>query len=253
MGIVRPAELTPLTVDLEPGEYLIEAALPNLVGNDNFAEVYWTLRPSEQQDSSHVRGLAVNLSDIQIKQSAAVISDMVRVPIRAERRQKNSQLPEVIYVDTQETTSIDGQQANDPTKESGDRSFGVAYDSAHLATKKRGKRLASADEYDAIVESVTDGTATFVTSGEPATMDDLFGGLPEWTTTKYAQGNDNRIRGPSKELFLERQILKGYGETYKAPAIVQTVDGQLLGSRHDLAPQIGVRGVRSGAPRFLKQ
>ena len=101
-----------------------------------------------------------------------------------------------------------------------------------------------------MIRAAQDREVRYAGSGQPASMDDLFGGLAEWTTTKYDfpgtvsnQRYDARLRS--------MQVLKGYGDPDKLPGLVPTGNAALLAPPDSNSPMIGFRCVRSGTPRFV--
>ena len=115
--IARPSGTTPLTVELKPGRYFVEAVLP---GSDepDFAEVYITIPRTETTPDSVVKanrsnGLPDDLyrTRILIPKTSQVIAGMVAVPIDEEFRRRDILLPELLYVDAKETTPDDSEKA----------------------------------------------------------------------------------------------------------------------------------------------
>lgn len=255
-GIVRPLGTTPLKAVLKAGRYFVEAVLPG-DGNMPFAEVYRTV-PDASDMSAASRQL--NRADgydedtlrvaITISQNSDVIATMVAVPIDIASRRENPLLPEVLLVDSNETTpSSLYKLAAQPVPEN-DSERSIAFRTAVGQVEELSKRLPSAAEYDAIVAAAKNGKLTFVGSGRKATMDDLFGGLPEWTTTNY----DFPWRGEftAVSTLRSKRILKGFGDPDAFPELLRFADGKLLSYPDTPSPNIGFRGVRSGAPRFVK-
>jgi hypothetical protein len=126
----------------------------------------------------------------------------------------------------------------------------LSFEGAIGAAEIVNKRLPSAAEYDALVECTRKRQPIHPVSGTPATIDGLFNGIAEWTTTRY----DFSGAGSRKPLERLRNmiVLKGYGEIAVLAGMIQTPDGKLLGPSDAPTPNIGWRGVRSGAPRFVQ-
>ena len=82
-------------------------------------------------------------------------------------------------------------------------------------------------------------------------MDDLFGGLAEWTTTKYdfRAAVHNQSREAASKLS-SMHVLQGYGHPEKLSGLVRMPD-ELIAPPDSMSPMIGFRCVRSGAPRFV--
>ncbi len=241
-GIVRPRGTTPLTLELKTGNYFVEAVLPTSAGLPDFAEVYRSVpkpratpHAMAQLDWRYDREQTVPLRKIEILTTAEIVANMVRVPIDEATRHDNPLLPKVLYVDAKETTPDDYPAAS------------VFFGAANRA-RSLSKRLPSAAEYDAILEYAKRHQLTMVGSEEQAAVQDLFGGAPEWTTSKYVDSRKHALKELSDHL-----VLKGYGDIDRFPELLRSADGQLLGSPQEPSPMIGFRCVRSGAPRFVTE
>jgi hypothetical protein len=104
-------------------------------------------------------------------------------------------------------------------------------------------------EYDAIVTAAKERQLRYP-SRRPATFDDLFAGLAEWTTTTYdVRGFGNR---DAIARLRSLHVLKGYGDPDKLHGLIWLGDGYLLAPPDSNSPMIGFRGVRSAKPRFVK-
>jgi serine/threonine protein kinase len=256
--IVRPSGVTPLTVDLKPGRYFVEAVLPGNYVVPDFAEGYLAIPASETAPNRMIKenrraGLPDNLHPtrlIQIPQTSKVIEGMVVVPIDEELRRKNPMLPRWLYVDAKETKPDDLKLSRFRSRNQTGEPV-VSFDGATEWAWSRGVRLPSASEFDAIMKAARDGDLRSADSDRPATMDDLFGGLAEWSTTKYANSTEG---DPYIAKSLRRMhVLKGYGDPSKLPGLERTPDGYLIASPDTGFRLIGCRGIRSGAPRFVTQ
>ncbi len=49
----------------------------------------------------------------------------------------------------------------------------------------------------------------------------------------------------------ELHVLKGYGDSTALPEMMKWSDGSILAPHDYKSTKIGIRGVRSGTPRFL--
>ncbi len=253
--IVRPSGTTPLTVALKPGRYFVEAVLPDSDEPD-FAEVYLTVPTREATlDTGGKRNRLAGLPEdsyrpnIAIPKTSQVIAGMVAVPIDERFRRKQPLLPKLLYVDAKETTLDDDERADgSSSKVSAHPS--PSFDNAMELASIRGLRLPSATEYDAMIHAAQNREVRYAGSGQPVAMDDLFGGLAEWTTTKY--DFPGTVQNQSFETGLRSmQVLKGYGDPDKLPGLVPTGNAALLAPPYSNSPMIGFRCVRSGAPRFV--
>ena len=116
--------------------------------------------------------------------------------------------------------------------------------------EQKSKRLPSAAEYEAIVQAAKESAVSDVASGEPAKIEDLFGGVAEWTTTKWHA----RVKGPAAVAIKIQNSheLAGYGDPDKLPGLTRMPDNKLIAPPEIPSSSIGFRGVRSGTPRFVK-
>jgi hypothetical protein len=221
----------------------------------DFTEMQWRLpKPDEVTGLLGDSPAAARLREspllfVSITRAKNVVADMVRVPIDEDVRRQNRLLPEVLYVDPKETVRLDtSPPAEDRVHvpSGGIRERALTWDGAREATGDRGKRLPSAAEYDAIAESVRRHQLTLAGSGAPIEIKDLDGGAAEWTTTQYAPRSNlgNSLAG--------RYVLKGFGNLEPSAEILRISGGQWTADRYTESTKIGYRGVRSGAPRFVK-
>jgi hypothetical protein len=184
---------------------------------------------------------------IRIHRTSDVIAGMRAIPIDKSLRRSNPLLPEVLYVDAQETTpreiigrTKDPVDDQDRTRTS--RNF-ISFWEAQRWAKRCGKRLPSADEYDAIVE------ATDATSDRGAAGEDIADGLAEWTISTYKFAGIASTT--AAESLQDMRVLKGYGDPGEFVGLSYMSDGQLIAPTNANSPLIGCRGVRSGSPRFV--
>lgn len=246
---------------MKPGEYFVEAVLPGDGDSLDFAEAYTTVTPpgklsKERMEVNRNAGDEKDLFRliIEIPRTIDVIADMVAVPVDEKRRRKNPLLPDLLYVDATETTPAGAQKPSHEPLTSNlieeNEQPTLSIESAKKAANDCGKRLPSAIEYDSIVEAAKKRNVRYFASGRLATMDDLCGGLAEWTTTTYD------FTGPGNRVGIARlrsmQVLHGYGDPDRLPGLLRFIDGYLLAPPDLDSPIIGFRGVRSGAPRFVK-
>jgi serine/threonine-protein kinase len=257
-AVMRPTGTTPLRTWLKPGEYFIEAVIRRDDGSVDFAEVYRTIHSRGALTERQMRANRESGNDSEfenptftIPRVTEVVADMVAVPIDEESQRKNPLLPSLIYVDPRKTTSTSADGAGsdsaavDTTRPS---THVLSLREAIHASEHRGKRLPSAAEFDAIMLSIRqhqlrDG------AGRPSVITDLETGVAEWTTTVY----DFEASGPLDVIARLRgkRILKGYGDPDQLPGLMRMLDGQVVAQSDDKSPNIGFRGVRSGAPRFV--
>ena len=251
--IIRPLGETPLTTEAKSGRYLLEA---ELTGSDGpmFAEVYRTVtelsRQSEDTTRANIKsGLdpeTCRLSSISLKPTADVTCQMVKIIIDDESRRLNPLLPVELYVDMQQTLPNDGDSLNPKIAHQLNRTSQgepcITYHAAIDWAEQNHKRIPSAAEYDAIAKAIERGEVS-----QP--MNDLFDDRPEYTTTIKV---DPAITGNAVMNHLyEMHILKGYGDATNLPEMVKWTDGSLLAPHDYKSAKIGIRGVRSGTPRFL--
>ena len=254
-SIIRPRGITPLTLLAKPGKYLVEAVLPGNGEKIDFAEVHLAIPelpiPQVGRVTEYAEAVVKDLR-IKIERLENVIADMVLVTIHDELRRKNPLLPKVLYVDAQETVDdiyMPETQVMSPTVDDEGRAC-LSCEGAIGAAEIVNKRLPSAAEYDAIVECTRRRQPIRTGSTRPTIIDGLFNDIAEWTTTIY----DFSGSGARKPLATLRnmRVLKGYGEMAAVAGMLQAPDGQLLSPSDTPSPNIGWRGVRSGAPRFVR-
>jgi hypothetical protein len=254
-GIIRPHGITPVTVLARPGKYLVEAVLSDDGNASDFAEVHLAIPELTLPQAGRVTELAeAMVKDLRIKieRLEHVIADMVMVTISDELRKKNPLLPRVLYVDAQETVEdvyMPETQVMSPTADVEGNPC-LSCEGAIGAAEFVSKRLPSAAEYDAIVECTRRRPPMRTASSKPTMIEGLFNGIAEWTTTIYDFSGSG---APEPLARLRRMsVLKGYGEMGALAGMLQTPDGKLLSPSDSKSPNIGWRGVRSGAPRFIK-
>jgi hypothetical protein len=243
--IIRPSAFTPLTLDLKPRRYLVEAVLFNEKDTPDFAEVEVFIPSSETKADSTVesnrnRGKPEDLyflPTIMVPETSKLISEMVAVPIDDDLRRRKPFLPELLLVDAKETSA-----------RRNDRAVTSSFELATRAARDRGLRLPTAAEYDAMVNAAKNQLLRYSNPQRPATLDDLFDDLAEWTTTKYNFRGSGQSE-PSSRLQT-MHILKGYGDPSKLPGLVRMPDA-VLATPDSSSPLIGFRCVRSETPRFV--
>jgi hypothetical protein len=121
---------------------------------------------------------------------------------------------------------------------------------ALFEAQKSNKRIASAAEYEAIQLAALNDEVFDPATGKPAQIVDLFGGVAEWTTTKYEVRY--RIDAKSATRLQDSRVLAGYGDPDKLTGLERTPDNKLIASPKVSSAFIGFRGVRTGTPRFIK-
>jgi serine/threonine protein kinase len=251
-GIIRPPGKSPIETRLKAGNYLIEAVLSADGNNADFAEVRRTIVPSETRSKHQPENAPLTYGDenvqrlepIRIPRTNDVIKNMIAVRIDDDLRRGNTLLPALLYIDANETTPNGANRKR--ARPSDDQRFGESMNGWQIPV---GKRIPSADEYDAIMKALSDGEPRYTTSGKPAPLDDLYAGAAEWTSTLY----DYQKSGQSSYIASLHimHVLKGYGDSTKLSGIRRTRDGTLIAPPDPRLPYIGFRGVRSGAPRFV--
>jgi hypothetical protein len=260
-GIIQPRGRTPLTVDLQSGEYLIEAAVKRDDDSVDFVELYRTIIPFEMQSDEqvHRNRMAGNDEDlieftIDIPRTTEAIKDMVAIEVEEDWRREDSLLPRILYVDARETILRDvgqsDESANPAHSSKAIRYNGVSLDNAKWLTYIRGRRLASATEYDVICEKMQNPKDRGTLSSNTPSIDDLFNSVAEWTTSKYDyHGHGQR---PATSTLRSMHIVRGVADGASLPDMQWTADGCLIAPSDLTSPSIGFRGVRSGAPRFVR-
>lgn len=242
-GIVRPEGRTPLFVDLKPGQYFIEAVLPEREGVADFAEVRRTVTKRDDASSQNRRVAKQKTEYITFRTISTYslqnkTDPMILVSINDELRVANPVLPESIYIHSRE---IENESQT--------------YRSAEIAAEEAGSRLPTAAEYDAIVASVSNFTGGTNKSRSSGTPQDMTAGAPEWTSTRYVF--PGQISPLAPRTFLDERskwlILKGYNKLDDFAGLEPTIQGDLVGSDELEYSSIAVRGVRSTEPRFVKQ
>ena len=125
------------------------------------------------------------------------------VPIAESFRRENPLLPKVLYVDATETK---------PEIESKSKKKFITFTEARLKAEYSGNRLARPLNTKHIERPAQDNEIFDAITGKPAQIVDLFGGVAEWTTTKYrAITVDNSRRKPQ-----DSYVLAGYGDPDKS-------------------------------------
>lgn len=259
-SILRPNETTPLTVELKPGTYLVEAVAPHGDGVD-FAEVYRTVPSTISISKADIRartemGLEQDVwffSGIKILPVDKQSTSLVEITTSEEARSKSPTLPAKLYVDARQTTVADFESAprlKALLNKADGGAPGIPYQKAISWAEAKQMRIPSSAEYDAITDAVKRGRARIMETGEPAKMEDLFDNHPEWTTTlaPYSEVSGN---GGTRRLR-KMHVLKGGLLSKSSSSVVSWVDGTLLADMESLSPMISIRGVRSATPRFGK-
>jgi tRNA A-37 threonylcarbamoyl transferase component Bud32 len=247
-GIIRPRDLTPLNVLLKPGNYLIEAVLAGENKAVAFAETYRTIPAAGRTTDEMRRENRENGRDedtfyfsLDIYPTTEATKRMLAVPIAESLRRENPLLPKLLYVDPAETKPKIPRRA---TKRY------LSFTAAVFQAQQCGNRLASAAEYEAIQAAALNNEIFDPATGKPAQIVDLFGGVAEWTTTKYQLVAAGRTEFVTP--VQDSRVLAGYGDPDKLPGLMRTKDNKLIASTKFYSASIGFRGVRSGAPRFVK-
>jgi hypothetical protein len=180
------------------------------------------------------------------------IKKMVRVVVPDEARKRDPTLPEQRYVDATQTTTVDlGRDPNFAGLLSIDDDGNpyLSYAGALRWAELNQVRLPTAVEMEIIADATQHRKATFVDSGKPALMEDLFDTVPEWTATINRNPN---VAGNAARHLRDSHVLKGCAGVADSAMQFPWADGQLLASENCKSPNISVRGVRSATPRFVK-
>jgi eukaryotic-like serine/threonine-protein kinase len=237
--VIQPEGITPLTTLLRPGDYYVEAVLKGKSEPLGFVEAYRTVIPTGMQSQQQMKenrktGVDEDLFRLSVTfpQSIDFLKDMAVVTVDEEMRRKNPSLPKQLYVDLDETAAKTRGFAN-----------------AKKALVFNDKRLPSALEYVAIEKAVRDGQVR-THDGQASQLENIFGGLAEWTMTMYdfsiAGGDQVEIAN-----LRSANVLKGYGNPSELPDLLQLPDGALVAPPDSNSARIGFRGVRSAIPRLL--
>jgi hypothetical protein len=126
----------------------------------------------------------------------------------------------------------------------------LSFTSAVYQAQQSGNRIPSAAEYEAIELAARNHEIFDPATGKPAEIEDLFAGVAEWTTTRYQVVAAGRTEFVSP--VQDNRLLGGYGDPDELPGLSRTNDNKLYASTKFYSAYIGFRGVRSGAPRFVK-
>ncbi len=259
-SILRPNETTPLTVELKPGTYLVEAVLLN-AGRVDFVEVYRTVLSSSSMTKSDIRvreELGVEsdtyiFNGIRIPAGDLDRDKLVEVSISERIRNSSPWLPAKLYVDARQTTAADFEsdlKLNRLLDKAADGASCIPYRRAISWAEAKQMRIPSSAEYDAVTDAVKRGEARSLQTGEPAKMEDLFDNHPEWTTS-LVPSSEVSGNGVSRRLR-KMHVLKGGGLSTESASILPWIDGTLMADSESFSPLISVRGVRSATPRFVK-
>jgi serine/threonine-protein kinase len=247
-GITRPHGSTPLNLSLKPGNYLIEAVLQHENEETAFTERYRTIPAAGRTTDEMRRENRANGREedtfyfsLDVDSTTAGTRKMLAVPISDRLRHENPLLPKLLYVDTNET------RPKNPLR--GTKRY-LSFTAAVFDAQQSGNRIASAAEYEAIQVAALNNEIFEPTSGKPAQIVDLFGGAAEWTTTKYQLIAAGRAEFVTP--VTDYRMLAGYGDPDELPSLTQIEDNKLIASTKLYSASIGFRGVRSGAPRFVK-
>ncbi|HKG97365.1 MAG TPA: serine/threonine-protein kinase, partial [Pyrinomonadaceae bacterium] len=244
-GIIRPAEATPLTTELQAGTYLVEAVLPGGERPD-FVEVYRTvLAPSNLPELIVRKNRELGLEpdtclfgDVAILPQAELIKEMAEILVPQEARKINPLLPSKLYVDVMQTIPVD-IQSNEKFRrflsvtDKGEPC--MSYPSANRWAELNQTRLPSSAEYDEIIGAVERGEARSVRTGEAAKMDGLFDNYPEWSTTIQS---DSRIGGNrAVRHLLGLHVLKGFTRSNELIHFFSWIDESLLAEPETRSPK----------------
>jgi len=256
-GIIRPTETTPLTTELKAGNYLIEAVLPG--DATKFLEVYRTVVdvtriPARDAQANIEAGLdpdSCRFRDIRIDPEITPARNMALVLVSDDMRRQYPMLPEKLYVDINQTSPADLKarvEFAQLLRVTNEGEPCISYESAVKWAEKNQTRLPSAAEYDAIIAAVDHGGVRLVKTGLPITINDLFDGFPELSTTIKTV---SRLDGNAMvRHFNKMHVLKGFA--HAPPDLHSWVEGMLLVDENIDSPYVSIRGVRSATPRFVQ-
>ena len=267
--LARPRGRTPLEVSLQPGDYLIVAAL----GDGRFHEVYRRIPADDRGPLSPLphlrweldRNGTVRLPTINIRTVATKRMCLVDCPEHANGMEVTAGNGHQFYIDCQEMTPEN--LAGELGASSVEKLERVEllemlrrhpdYDSALAIAESLGKRLPSETEFECAVN--------FVFAAEPqsslgrrkadsdnpraAAIDDLLTGMAEWTTSS----DGSLSRDASKEHYPpEVRVIRGArSEMFSGIRDTDARHGRRLVNRTESPGDAGFRCVRSAAPSFL--
>lgn len=256
--IMRLPGTTPIKTELTPAEYFIEAVLPGDHETPDFAEAYRTVTPEtvprrKTHNNANAEGEQSAITFIiEIHRTREAIARMVPVTISEEFRRANALLPKVIYVDARKTTLASGKESNEVLVKKNLnidlREGAITLDLAKRLAELSGKRLASALEYEAIINWANDQLSRSG-STKKIEIEDLSSGAAEWTTTV----RNASAKGVPRDITRLRnmRVLAGPSDVKQLRGIQRWLDGTLIAPPDFESSMIGFRGVRSGSPRFV--
>jgi hypothetical protein len=178
---------------------------------------------------------------VDIYAASKAAKKMLAVPVAESLRRKNTLLPKLLYVEATESKPNIVPKA---TKRY------LSFTAAVYQAQQSGNRIPSAAEYEAIERAARNHEIFDPVTGKPAEIEDLFGGVAEWTTTRYQVVAAGRTEFVSP--VQDNRLLAGYGDPDELPGLARTNDNKLYASTKFYSASIGFRGIRSGAPRFVK-
>jgi hypothetical protein len=257
-GIVKPLGTTPLTIQLKPADYLVEAVLPG-AAMPRFVDVYRTVVDRSRLSTSNAQANVTSgfdsetchFTDINISPNAEEPQGMILLTISDDLRRDQPLIAKQLYVDVQQTTPADLKAIPEfmaLVNASDDGGLYITYPGAAAWAERNHKNLPSAREYDAIVATLN---RELKKDNLPRTrlLAELTDNLPEWTTTMKQFSN---VGGKAAATDLRQMhILKGFSKVDEASDVLLWPDGTLLAERKCESPRISIRGVRSATPRFL--
>jgi predicted Ser/Thr protein kinase len=244
-SIVRPKSLTPLEVQLPPGEYLVEVVL----SDGRFHQVIRTVpkrndfsrrqsRSTTKADQLELRSIIIPNQDVE---GMTLISDHRNLADQEESDyippfwMDKSQVTLNQYKSVRNDTPID----NTPSAEKGPAP--MSYDEAVLCAELLGKRLPTEREWSLGIASVVN-SPTFR--------------LAEWTSTRLlsTSGNDTET---SIGFFADGRVSRGLSQDVligaSQPAIGDfNIHNRVILFRRQPQRLVGLRCVRSAQPQYVQ-
>jgi serine/threonine-protein kinase len=286
---VFPAQRTPLSVKLQPGDYLIVAALDD----GRFHEVFRHVPKDPQTGKSQLSGWSprgggvalrtINIPNLSVTEGMAWVDPKVV----AASQLPPARYPPSFYMDAREVrfsdcpVSVDGGglvaeekglAAN--RKSHPDHAATVSFDFACYIAESLGKRLPTAGEFQCAAslpktancteaenlgtEFGPAGTPECDRVGSPTPIRGLHSNVAEWTTTALRRAEQDNspfeaLHIPQIALF--RIVKGGSMAVVQGSPTLASKDRDAAGGfgieRYRSYPGLGFRGVRSSSPRFL--
>jgi hypothetical protein len=183
----------------------------------------------------------ITLSRIKIAPLNESENGMVLLSFDKEIRDRYPRIPEALFVDLQQTLPGSFFDAEGRIVDY------ITYDTAIARLERIGRRLPTADEFEAIAEQV----AKMPLNGSAGpVVDGLADSFPEWTSTRYT---DVATTPGFLNLFKDLFVIKGYALDKLPSSYSMSGDGrQVLQPRAGPPMPTAYRGVRIARPRLVK-